>query len=101
MKMYSYKSFIYSIIGLLLILFSIGLLIITFTSNNSLYSLISGGLILVASILAIIGLQQSIKGIKEHNTFKKIVGLVLNSAIVALLLFIIGANFYDILKALS
>jgi len=101
MKTYSNKSFKYGIIAVFLILSSIGLIIATFTFSDSIFSLISGGLIFIASILGILGLEKSIKGIKEPNTIKKIVGLVLNSVIVALTLLIIAANIYDILKALS
>ena len=68
-------------------------------SNPEIFSTIIGILSLVIIILAIIGFSNVMKGIREPNSFKKIIGLVVNSAIVGFGFFLIIANIIDVYRA--
>lgn len=58
-----------------------------------------GILLVLILIFTVVGVIDSIKGIKEPNTLRKVIGMILNSGYVVLLIFIIVANILDIYKA--
>ena len=94
-------GFRYAMISL--VLFVIALVGITLSMRLDLeaLSLVSGALILVVGVLALIGFIASLKGIKEKNTAKKIIGLIVNACF---LIFIVGVflvNVYDIYRAFN
>jgi len=71
------------------------------TFNSSIISIIIGLLTIGAGIAAIIGLVKSLKGIKEPNTIKKIIGIIINFGIVALFVSILIANIIDLYRTLN
>ena len=92
----SHNGFKYGIIGLLLI---VTMIIMSKTLNNlnsNSSSIIIGLLTIGAGIISIIGLIKSLRGIKEPNTFKKIIGIIINLGIVMLFIYVIAANVSDL-----
>ena len=96
----SHKGFKYGIleIGLILILIILTQLLNTLTSDFA--SILIGFFTFTIGIISIIGFIKSIKGIKEPNTAKKIIGITINFGVVILFLSVIIANIYDTYKAL-
>lgn len=98
-KTYSNKGFKYCIIGISLIFILVLVLLITSPNVSDFESLLIGFLVFTLGIISIIGLLASIKGLKEPNTVKKIIGLIFNFGIVLLFLAVIIGNIYDIYTA--
>ena len=96
----SHKGFKYGILGIGLILVLIILTQLLNTLISDFASILIGLLTFAVGIISIIGFIKSIKGIKEPNTAKKIIGIIINFGIVILFLSVIIANIYDIYKAL-
>ncbi|WP_028284039.1 hypothetical protein [Olleya marilimosa] len=97
----SHKGFKFGIIGIGLILILIILTQLLHTQISDIASILIGLLTFAVGIVSIIGFIKSLKGIKEPNTAKKIIGIIINFAIVILFISVIIANIYDINKALS
>ena len=96
----SHRAFKYSSIAFTLSVF--GILIITvFKSNPHISSIFSGLLFLAVGIIAIIALINALKGLREPNTLKKIIGFILSLAFVILFISAIVANILDMNKALN
>lgn len=91
----SHKGFKYGIsaIGLILIATTLSLLIDTLKSD--LASILNGLLTLVIGFISILGIIISLKGIKEPNTVKKVVGITINLIIVILFLSLIFSIIYN------
>ncbi|RKE95399.1 hypothetical protein [Ichthyenterobacterium magnum] len=99
----SNKGFKYAILCLALILMFI---ILQSLANSeviglNLYSVISGVCILLIFFFSIAGFIFSIKGIKDPNSYKKGIGLVVNSILIILLIITIVTNILDITKSLN
>ncbi|WP_426430890.1 hypothetical protein ACPX19_00665 [Winogradskyella sp. HB-48] len=99
--MYSQKGFKYAIYALSLFLIAIVFAVLTIKLKYDSLSLVLGVLVISFGILGLLGFIASLKGIKEKNTIKKIVGLVINSCLTITILFILIANIYDIYIALN
>ena len=67
-------------------------------SPNDSTSLIIGFLTISIGITSIIGIIKSIRGLKEPNTLKKIIGLILNFGFLSFFLFVIIENVLDVLR---
>lgn len=94
----SHKGFKYAIIGVGLMLIFI---ILTKTLNmlhSDFGTVLIGGLSVGIGIVGVIGLLNSLKGIKEPTTVKKNVGIIINLGIVILFLYMVFANVYDTYK---
>ena len=100
-NLYSHSGFKFGVIGLGLILTMIIVTLLRDTFNSSIISIIIGLLTIGAGIAAIIGLVKSLKGIKEPNTIKKIIGIIINFGIVALFVSILIANIIDLYRTLN
>ena len=96
----SHKGFKYGILGIGLILILIILTQLLNTLKSDFVSILIGLLVFAVGIISIIGLIVSLKGIKEPNTAKKIIGIIVNFGIVILFMSVIITNIYDIYKAL-
>ena len=97
----SHKGFKFGLISL--IGFS-GIIIISKYLNNSvndLASIIIGFLSISIGVISIIGIINSIKGLKEPNTLKKIIGLILNFGFVSFFLFVFLTNLSDVFLLFS
>jgi len=97
----SHSGFKYGVIGFSIFLIIIVLSVIINTLDHYFLSLLIGLLVFIIGFIGVIGLTKSLKGLKEPNTSKKIIGLVLNSVIVGVFISAIVANILDIYKALS
>lgn len=94
----SHKGFRY---GLICVFLFVTLVIFTkyfYRLMSDFDTIIIGLLTLSSGLISILGLTKSIKGIKEPNTLKKIIGIVLNVGFVSLFLYIIISNVFDISK---
>jgi len=96
----SHRAFKYSSIAFALSVFGI-LMITVFKSVSDISSIFSGLLFLAVGIIAIIAFIDALKGVREPNTLKKIVGFILSLAFVILFISAIIANIIDIDKALN
>lgn len=95
---YSHKGFTLGLISLICFL---GLVIITkylINSTNNFASVVIGFLTISIGVISIMGIINSIKGIKDPNTSKKIIGLLLNLSFVSFFLFVIFANLLDFVE---
>ncbi|WP_459212241.1 hypothetical protein [Aquimarina rhabdastrellae] len=97
----SHNGFKYGVISFLMILVLIMITAVINTLKFSFSLLLIGFLTILIGYMGIIGLIKSLKGIKEPNTSKKIIGLILNIGIVSLFISLIIANFLDIYKAFN
>ncbi|WP_405207216.1 hypothetical protein [Aquimarina sp. LLG6339-5] len=97
----SHSGFKYGITGLSIFLVLIILTAIINTFDFYFLSLLIGLLVLIIGCIGIIGLTKSLKGLKEPNTLKKVIGIVINFGIVGLFVSAIIANFLDMYKAFS
>lgn len=97
----SHKGFKYGILGIGLILTIIALTQLLNTLKSDFASILIGLLVFAVGIVSIIGFIKSIKGFKEPNTAKKIIGIILNFGIAILFMSVIIANIYDIYKAFT
>jgi len=101
MKTYSTKSFKYSIVASILLI-SLIISINIFQNFNSDTSSITIGLIVIAiGYTSIMGLIYTLRGIKEPNTAKKIIGLLVNFSIALLFIYVIVGNIIDIYRFLN
>ncbi len=60
--------------------------------------MIIGLLTISAGIISIVGLINSLKGVNDSNTYKKVIGLILNIGITLLFIYVIAANVSDLYK---
>ncbi|WP_338731361.1 hypothetical protein [Mangrovimonas cancribranchiae] len=97
---YSHKGFKFGILGIGLILIIVILSLLLNVLKYNFISILIGLTVFAIGIVSIIGFIKSLKGIKEPNTFKKIIGIIINFGLVTLFLLILIANGYDIYKAL-
>jgi len=97
----SHSGFKYGIIGLSIFLVLIILTAVINTFDFYFFSLLIGLLVFIIGCIGIIGLTKSLKGLKEPNTLKKVIGVVINFGIVGLFILVIVANFLDLYKAFS
>jgi len=88
----SHKGFVYGIFGL-------GGILVLLLSNKSLKifqselaTIIMGALFLTIGLTGVIGLSKSLRGLKEPNTLKKVLGIFMNAAIVILYTLLILLN---------
>lgn len=95
------KSSRSAIINLVLLLLIVIFNMLLQWTKLDLFSLLMGFVVLVIGCTSTIGLIHAIKSIKEKNTVKKIVGIVVNGAFFSLFLFAIIANIMDIYKFIS
>ncbi|MFI0427954.1 hypothetical protein [Mariniflexile sp. HMF6888] len=98
---YSHQGFKFSMIGLILIILLIAFTLVLNTLSSYIYSLLIGALAFFIGIFAIVGFVKSLQGLKEPNTSKKIIGIIINLGIVMLFISVIIANFIDIYKAFT
>jgi hypothetical protein len=91
---YSSKAFISGMVFLMLLIYLIIANYITFL-NHTLFELIRRVLIISNVIAICIGMFFSAKGIKEQNTYKKIIGLIINYGIGAVCFLAIASNIYN------
>lgn len=96
----SHKGFKYGIFGISLILILIILTQLLNTLKSDFASMLIGLLTFVVGMISIIGFTKSLQGIKEPNTIKKIIGIIINFGIVILFFSVIITNIYDIYNAL-
>jgi len=95
---HSHGGFIYGIVAMGLFMVSIFLSLVQDAGNVDFLSIIVGFLIIVSGFTALVGLVNSLKGRKEPNTFKKIIGLIINALITAFFIVVASANVLDIFK---
>jgi len=94
----SHLGFRHGIISLALI---VVLIVLTQTSRflgQNLSSMILGLLVIGIGFTSILGLSKSLNGLKEPNTGKKIVGLLLNFGLALLFIGVIAANVLDMMQ---
>ncbi|AXP79632.1 hypothetical protein CJ739_535 [Mariniflexile rhizosphaerae] len=96
----SHSGFKYGITELGLIIILVVLTQFLDSQNSDIYSILIGLLTFVIGIVSIIGLAKSLRGLKEPNTLKKIIGIIINFGIVTLFIFVIISNILDIYNAL-
>lgn len=99
--MYSQKGFKYAMYGLSLFLIAIVFAVLTIKLKYDSVSLVLVVLVISVGIFGLLGFIASLKGIKEKNTLKKVVGLVINSCLTIAILIILIANIYDIYIAFN
>ena len=99
--MYSQKGFKYAMYALSLFLIAIVFAVLTIKLNYDSVSLVLGVLVISIGIFGLLGFIASLRGIKEKNTVKKLVGLVINSCLTITILIILIANIYDIYRAFN
>lgn len=99
--MYSQKGFKNAMYALSLFLIAIVFAVLTINLKYDSISLVSGVLLISVGIFGLLGFIASLRGIKEKNSLKKIVGLVINSSLTITILIILIANIYDIYRALN
>lgn len=99
-NLYSHSAFKYGLVGLGLILGALILIVLGKQHSDSI-SITVGFLILCGGMTAILGFAKSLRGLKEPNTIKKIVGLITNTVIVSLFVFTVIANIVDVLRVLN
>lgn len=93
------KSFKLAILNLVLVC---NILIASYLSKaNPIFSTIIGLLSLIIIILSVTGLNNSLKAIREPNSTKKIIGLIVNFILVAAGLFLIIGNVIDVLRVFN
>ena len=83
----SHRGFNFGMISSLLFIIIIIFMKYFYRLLSDLDSIIFGILSLSLGIISILGFIKSLKGIKEPNTFKKILGLILNTGFVSLFLY--------------
>jgi hypothetical protein len=90
------KSFKIAILNVVLVC---NILIASYLSKaNPIFSTIIGLLSLIIIILSVIGLINSLKSIREPNSIKKMIGLIVNFALVTTGLLLIIENVIDVLR---
>ncbi|GAB1858636.1 hypothetical protein MHTCC0001_34760 [Flavobacteriaceae bacterium MHTCC 0001] len=99
-NIYSHKGFNFGIYAIGLIVFAIVISLLVNSLESDFYSMLIGLPVFVGGLIGVIGIILSIRGIKEPNTVKKIVGIIINLGIATLFFTMIVANIYDIYMAL-
>ncbi len=99
--MNSQKAFKYALISIGMMGLLITITLLSIITEFSLYSEILGALVIIIGCIAIIGLVFSLKGIKDKNSFKKIIALIVNLSIVVLFISVMLANMMDIYQFLQ
>ena len=96
----SHQGFYYGISGVvgIIILIILTQLVIRFKSDA--LSILIGVLTFTIGAIGLVGIFKSILGIKEPNTPKKYIGIVINAGICILFVAVIITNVYDIYTAL-
>lgn len=97
----STKSFKFGLIGIGLMVVMVVLIQLFSPLNSDVASILIGLLTFSIGIIGIVGLVYSLKGIREPNTLKKILGLIISFGTVLLFLFVILSNVYDMYKAFN
>ena len=97
---YSHKGFKFGILGIGLLFIVVILSLLLNVLKYDSISILIGLTVFTMGIVSIIGIIKSLKGIKEPNTFKKIIGIIINFALVTLFLLSLFVNAYDIYKTL-
>jgi len=95
---HSYKAFKYGILALALILILVILANFLKTINSDLAAIAPGILTIFIGFISLIGLAESLRGIKEQNTPKKIIAFIINATIVFLFFIVIFTNIYTLYK---
>jgi len=97
----SHNAFALGVAGIIaiIIFFSSTVLFNSYGIDDALMILMFLFVIIVA--LSIIGTIKSIKGLKEPNTPKKIIGMILNFGIITLFVAVIIASVMDIYRAFN
>ena len=98
---HSHKGFKFGILGIGLILIIVILSLLLHLLKYDFISLIIGLTVFSIGIVSIIGLIKSLKGINEPNTFKKIIGIVINFCLVAFFLLVFISGGYDLFRFLT
>lgn len=98
---YSDKGFRFGILGIGLFLILVILSLLLRFIKYDFISLIIGLIVFAIAIVSAIGLINSIKGIKEPNTSKKIIGIILNLLLISFFLLVIFSGGYNIYKVLT
>ena len=97
----SVRSFNYGLIVLGLIL-AYGILVQFLKPTQSIFSEILNLVFVIAFITcSIIGVKYSVKGRKEPNSVKKIIGIILNSLILVIVILSLGIFIYDVFQLLN
>ncbi|TDT46457.1 hypothetical protein CLV90_0507 [Maribacter spongiicola] len=96
----SIKAFKYGMLEIGLLLIVIALIFILNPSKFYAVSIVIGFLLFIIGFISIVGCIISLKGIKEPNTAKKIIGIIINFGALALFLSLIFANIYDLYRVL-
>jgi membrane protease YdiL (CAAX protease family) len=95
------KSFRIGMLILLLIVIAFLSIIFKAGKNILLGEFLIGLPLLISGILGIIGFIQGIKGRKEHFSLKKLLAFVINTGVVVMLIGLLIANVFDVMKAFS
>gem|GEM_PF-2161004 len=98
---HSHRGFKYGLTALVSLAGFIGLNTILIFQGIHVPSLLLGVVTLCIFALGILGLIASLRGLKEPNTLKKIIGLFLNLGFLALSVAVIVANVLDMIRAFS
>ncbi|MBV7267936.1 hypothetical protein [Winogradskyella luteola] len=99
--MHSQKGFRYAMISLILSIVALFVTIVSIRFELDIFSLVAGFIVILIGFISLFGFIASLKGIKEKNTNKKVLGLIINSVFLLGFVFIIVANIYDIYSALN
>ncbi|OUS00950.1 hypothetical protein A9Q86_09375 [Flavobacteriales bacterium 33_180_T64] len=102
-RLNSHKGFKFAILAIGFFLVFVALKVLVTTENISIatYTNASAFIMLVVIICSIVGFIFSIKGRKDPNSIKKIIGLIINSILVLLFIATIVANVIDIQNSFS
>jgi|SRR6476660_5667314 len=100
-KSSSQQAFKAAIIALTLCAVGIILMVIPFHAGLFFMQMVSGILFIISGGIAIAGIIFSIRSVREPNTVKKILALVINFTFAAFFISIIVANILDIKRAIT
>jgi hypothetical protein len=92
----SNRGFIITIIASLLFVIIVILQMAMFHSESYTFSIVFDSFLIGIAIIFMIGLINSLKGLREPNTAKKIIGLIINMSFIVLYVFIFLANINNI-----
>lgn len=94
-------GFRYAMIALTLFAVTMAIMAVFIILKIVVPAMLFGIVFLVAIVISIVGLTYSIRGIREPNDARKIIGLVLNLFFTGVLVLMIIANILDIVRALG
>ena len=92
----SNRGFTIAIISSLLFVIIMILQMAMFHSGSNTFSILFDSFLIGIAIIFIIGLINSLKGLREPNNAKKIIGLIINMSFIVLYIFIFLANINNI-----